>query len=30
LISLAGDVFVPGGLFILLFASVVIGTGCLD
>jgi peptidoglycan/LPS O-acetylase OafA/YrhL len=29
-IALAGDVLIPGGLFVLLFASVGLGTGCLD
>lgn len=29
-IAIAGDVFIPGGLILLLFASVGLGSGCLD
>lgn len=29
-LALAGDVLIPGGLIVLLFASVGLGTGCLD
>jgi len=30
LVALAGDTLIPGGIILLLFASVGIGTGCLD
>jgi hypothetical protein len=29
-VAIAGDLFVPCGIFVLFFASLILGTGCLD